>query len=158
MLKRAAMADIHQTPAAAQLSAKQQLEQRENGIRAAAIKQGYAQRDAVWFAALGVTSLEEAREIQVLRSELKATRTENKQLHQRHLRCDLAKFAGGAIVSLLAVAASTWIMGGFGHDMALTGAAVQASNRSQPFVCQPGERMPDGHTCGVPGSSTGVNP
>lgn len=121
------------------------LKQRDDAIRANGIKEGRQAERKEWCAALGVTAVEEATEIQVLRRD-------NKQLHQRHLRSDFAKFLAGAAVALMAMAAANASMGLLTQDAMRTGAAIGASNQHQPYVCEPGQRMPDGHTCGLPGN------
>lgn len=65
------MADLHSTPQERQEAARLKLKQREDGIKANAIKQGYQARDAEWFKRLGVSSMEEATEIGHLRAEMK---------------------------------------------------------------------------------------
>jgi hypothetical protein len=149
------MTDPTPLPSAQRLEAQAKLKARDDGIRANAIKQGYAQRDAHWHKALGVASMAEATEVAHLRKELKAATAPETLLHATrasHRGGMVVGAAYGIALALIAGAAFAWILSGFGDRMVTTGAAIGSSNPTPIYTCQAGERAPDGHTCGLPHS------
>lgn len=139
---------IAQTPQAAQLSASQKLKQREDGIRANALKQGYAQRDAHWHKALGVQSVDEAREITQLRE-----RPTLREYHRHGMARAFQGVAAGMVLGgIIMFTAYTLSLGTsfiqaaeYGSRMVVSGAALQSSN--PPMRCIPGETLEDGRVC-----------
>lgn len=75
------MTEPAQLPEARRAEALKKIEEREKGIRANGIKQGYGDRDKEWYAKLGVTSMDEAREVTELRK--RPTLTEERK-HGAH--------------------------------------------------------------------------
>ena len=59
---------LPQTDADRRAQIKQEAERQRQAIRANGIKEGYSKRDGEWFKALGVSSMDEAREITGLRA------------------------------------------------------------------------------------------
>ena len=62
----------------------------------------------------------------------------------------------GTVVGLIVAVAFVWgyLFVSAAHDrqVMMNGAAIGANTRTmtQPYICEPGQRMPDGHTCGLP--------
>lgn len=150
------MADLHTTQDAQRLENLRKLKAREDGIKANAIKQGYASRDAEWFKRLGVSSMEEATEIGHLRSELKRRITpeeERKHGSAKYWRGATTFGAAGVLLgAALVYVAFAWsqretLSGAaeYGSRMVVSGAALQAG--APPSACIPGETLPDGRRC-----------
>ena len=86
-----------QTQADKLAQAKQAQKQREDGIRAAAIKQGRSLERAEIFATLGAQTVEEASQLAQIRAERDARPTQAEELkHGRH------RFYQGAVVGIVA--------------------------------------------------------
>lgn len=150
------MGELAQTPEAKREAARAAIEARENGIRAAAIKQGRVAERADILKALGAQSLEEASQLAQIRAERDARPTQH--AYGRH---GMARFAqggalglalgmgiGAAVVSL----AFQWSMresfqnaADYGSRMVVSGAALQSANPAER--CIPGEQLSDGRRC-----------
>lgn len=142
------MADPIQTDPARQEAARIKLKQRDDAIRANGIKAGYANRDADWFSALGVTSMDEAREV----TQLRARPTLSEEAKHGRFRFYQGAALGMVIGSALMLAAGALLVGEvfrqagtYGREMAVTGAIAQGVN--PPTSCIPGEQLPDGRVC-----------
>lgn len=102
--------ELAQTPEAARAKAQATLKAREDGIRAAAIKQGYAARDKEWCAKLGVESVDQALQINRLIAERDARPTLDQ--YHRHGIARLFQgvaFGGLAFGSIITIGAM-WIV------------------------------------------------
>lgn len=150
------MAEIATTPQAAQLSAAQKLKQREDGIRAAAIKQGRQYERADMLKALGVKALEDASQLAQIRAERDARPTPTEEAkHGRHRFWQgmaMGLSGGVAIGSAMVALAFAWSMresfdnaAQYGSRMVVSGAALQGA--SPPTRCVPGETLDDGRVC-----------
>ena len=146
------MTDPTPLPAAKNADALAKLKQRDDGIRAAAIKAGRAAERDDWCKALGVASMAEASEVAHLRTELKARPTHTELAHAR----SSAWWRGAALTLLIGIAAGAAITnvilgaafqqaGQYGREMVVTGAISQATNPPRP--CTPGEHLADGRVC-----------
>lgn len=158
------MTDAQPIDAKAQFiaDAKRAQEQREQGIRAQAIKQGRELERMDIQRAAGVAAIEEISLLAQVRLE-HAAALEAKDAHWKHIvshvrlgaRAFGAAFIGIPIGAAIVLAAGWLVMGesfrqagDYGSQMVATGAAQQMAN--PPMPCIPGQRLDDGRRCPSP--------
>lgn len=150
------MGEVAETPEARRAKAEATIKAREDGIRAAAIKQGRVAERADILKALGAQALEEASQLAQIRAERDARPTQH--AYGRH---GIARFFQG-----IAVGAPLWFLLGagavalafqwsmresfdnaadYGSRMVVSGAALQSANPAER--CIPGEQLSDGRRC-----------
>lgn len=119
------MGELAQTPEAARLKAQATLKAREDGIRAAAIKQGRTLERAEIMQALGVQRVEEASQINRLIAERDARPTlSEEQKHGRHQRW--LGFAVGVPAGMMLACLAIFMMQGIIWDTATRSFREQA--------------------------------
>lgn len=116
-------------------------------MAAGLIKEGRRRADVAAQAAI-------ATSLQSLHTKLDARPSHEEE--RKHVKAGewrgIAKgMVGGVLLMILAYAAMLFVTATHDHQMVVTGAAIGASNPTVIQNCEPGERMPDGHTCGLPG-------
>lgn len=102
------MGELAQTPEAARAKAQATLKSREDGIRAAAIKQGRTLERAEIMQALGVQRLEDASQIARLIAERDARVTPQEEAKHGRFRFYQGAAFGGAIIGSLVAIGAAW--------------------------------------------------
>jgi hypothetical protein len=156
------LAELHQTPSAAQEAARATIKAREQAIDANGVKRGRALERADIVKAAGVKAIEEISLLEQVRFEhdakLQAFETRWEREERKHCRAHWWKGATivgvpalvsgvalGLIAYQLAQDGSFTSAGEYGSRMVATGAAHQAA--SPPLRCYPGESLEDGRRC-----------
>lgn len=124
-----------QTQADRLAAAKEAVKRREDGIRAAAAKQGRQQERQDIFQALGIQRLEEASQLAQLRSERDARPTIHSYHRHGMARLFQGAFLGmcaGVIVAFFLLPIVANAVSGLLHEATITGAMVSSQREPAP--------------------------